>query len=69
MRHPGRLVLLAILLTPTALRAWPDGPETTCRVLLLPGGVADLAGRTGFVANANHGTAPTSRLIHGSSGT
>jgi hypothetical protein len=55
MRHPSRLVLMAALAAPAALTAFPGEPERACRVLLLPGGVADLAGRTGFVANATSG--------------
>jgi hypothetical protein len=52
MRHPSRLVLLAALAVPAA---FPGEPEAARHVLLLPGGVADLAGRTGFVANASGG--------------
>lgn len=55
MRPHYRLVLLAVLTVPAAVRAWPGESETSRRPLLLPSGVADLAGRTGFLANANRG--------------
>jgi hypothetical protein len=56
MRHSSRLVLWAVLAAPAAAApAVPPDTEPLRSVLLLPGGVADLAGRTGFVANASGG--------------
>jgi hypothetical protein len=55
MRQHSRLVLAVVLALTPALCARPEEPDEGHRVLLLPGGVADLAGRTGFVANASGG--------------